>query len=40
VAAQSLLIAIAGAVLAASTGNEDLWVIAGITLAVKAVVIG
>src|SRR2546425_12755099 len=37
VAAQSLLIAVAGAVLAASTGNVDLWVIAGITLAVKAV---
>ena len=36
VAAQSLLIAIAGAVLAISTGNRDLWVIAGITLAVKA----
>jgi len=39
VAAQSLLIAAAGAVLAASTGNVDLWVIAGITLAVKAVVL-
>jgi len=36
VAAQSLLIAIAGAVLATSTGNRDLWVIAGITLTVKA----
>jgi len=36
VAAQSLLIAIAGAVLATATGNVDLWVIAGITLAVKA----
>jgi hydrogenase-4 component E len=36
VAAQSLLIAIAAAVLAAATGNADLWVIAGITLAVKA----
>jgi hydrogenase-4 component E len=36
VAAQSLLIAIAGAVLATSTGNWDLWVIAGITLTVKA----
>ena len=36
VAAPSLLIAIAGAVLATSTGNSDLWVIAGITLAVKA----
>jgi hydrogenase-4 component E len=39
VAAQSLLIAVAGAVLAASTGNIDLWVIAGVTLAVKAVVL-
>jgi len=37
VAAQSLLIAVAGAVLAAATGNTDLWVIAGVTLAVKAV---
>jgi hydrogenase-4 component E len=37
VAAQSLLIAVAGAVLASSTGNADLWVIAGVTLAVKAV---
>jgi hydrogenase-4 component E len=36
VAAQSLLIAIAGAVLATSTGNWDLWVIAAITLTVKA----
>jgi hydrogenase-4 component E len=37
VAAQSLLIAIAGGVLAASTGNKDLWVIAGLTLGVKAI---
>jgi hydrogenase-4 component E len=36
VAAQSFLIAIAGAVLARATGNVDLWVIAGITLIVKA----
>ena len=36
VAAQSLLIAVAAAVLATATGNTDLWVIAGITLAVKA----
>ena len=36
VAAQSLFIAIAGAVLATATGNADLWVIAGVTLAVKA----
>ena len=39
VAAQSLLIAIAAAVLATATGNSDLWVIAGITLAVKAMVL-
>ena len=39
VAAQSLLIAIAGAVLAKATGNVDLWVIAGVTLAVKAIVL-
>ncbi len=39
VAAQSLLIAVAGAVLAASTGNVDLWVIAGVTLAVKTLVL-
>ena len=37
VAAQSFLIAVAGAVLARATGNVDLWVIAGITLAVKAI---
>jgi len=37
VAAQSLLIAIAGAVLAMATGNADLWVIAGVTLAIKAI---
>jgi hydrogenase-4 component E len=36
VAAQSFFIAIAGAVLATATGNVDLWVIAGITLVVKA----
>ena len=39
VAAQSLLIAIAGAVLATVTGNRDLWVIAGITLTVKTIVL-
>ena len=39
VAAQSLLIAIAGAVLAKATGNVDLWVIAAITLIVKAIVL-
>jgi hydrogenase-4 component E len=37
VAAQSFLIAVAGSVLAMSTGNTDLWVIAGITLGVKAI---
>jgi hydrogenase-4 membrane subunit HyfE len=36
VAAQSVLIAIAAAVLAAATGNADLWVIAGVTLTIKA----
>ena len=39
VAAQSLLIAIAGGVLAMSTANRDLWVIAGLTLGVKAIVL-
>ncbi|HEY5617976.1 MAG TPA: hypothetical protein VIK60_08525 [Vicinamibacterales bacterium] len=39
VAAQSLLIAVAAAVLATATGNSDLWVIAAITLAVKAIVL-
>ena len=39
VAAQSLLIAVAGGVLATATGNVDLWVIAGITLAVKTIVL-
>ncbi len=37
VAAQSVLIAVAGAVLGATTGNADLWIVAGITLVVKAV---
>jgi hydrogenase-4 membrane subunit HyfE len=39
VAVQSLLIAIAGGVLATATGNVDLWVIASITLIVKAIVL-
>jgi len=39
VAAQSLLIAVAAGVLAMATGNPDLWVIAGITLVVKAMVL-
>jgi hydrogenase-4 membrane subunit HyfE len=37
VAAQSLLIAVAGGVLAVATNNADLWVIAGITLVIKAI---
>jgi hydrogenase-4 component E len=39
VAAQSFFIAVAGAVLATATGNTDLWVIACITLVVKAIVL-
>jgi hydrogenase-4 component E len=39
VAAQSLLITIAAATLAKATGNRDLWVIAGITLSVKTIVL-
>jgi hydrogenase-4 membrane subunit HyfE len=39
VAAQSVFIAAAGAVLAAATGNADLWVIAGITIVVKAILL-
>lgn len=37
VAAQSVFLGIAGAVLAAATGNPDLWVIAAITIAIKAI---
>lgn len=37
VAAQSVFIGIAGAVLGAATGNPDLWIIAGITIAIKAI---
>ena len=37
VAAQSLLIALAGAILGATTGNVDLWIVAGVTLVVKAI---
>lgn len=37
VAAQSVFIGIAGGVLGAATGNPDLWVIAGITIAIKAI---
>ena len=36
VAVQAVFLAIAGAVLAMATGNTDLWVIAGITIVVKA----
>jgi hydrogenase-4 component E len=39
VAAQSLFLGIAGAVLAAATGNIDLWIIAGITIVIKAVLL-
>jgi hydrogenase-4 membrane subunit HyfE len=37
VAAQSVFISLAGAVLGAATHNADLWVIAGITLVVKVI---
>jgi hydrogenase-4 component E len=37
VAAQAVFLGVAGAVLGAATGNVDLWVIAGVTIAVKAV---
>ena len=37
VAAQSVFLGIAGAVLGAATGNADLWVIAGITIVIKAI---
>lgn len=36
VAAQAVFLGIAGAILGAATGNTDLWVIAGITILVKA----
>ena len=36
VAAQAAFLGIAGAILGAATGNADLWVIAGITIVVKA----
>ena len=39
VAAQAVFLGIAGAVLAAATGNVDLWVIAVITIAAKAIVL-
>jgi hydrogenase-4 membrane subunit HyfE len=37
VAAQAVFLGIAGAVLGAATGNADLWIIAGITIVVKAI---
>lgn len=39
VAAQAVFLGLAGAVLGAATGNPDLWIIAGITVVVKAVVL-
>ncbi len=39
VAAQAVFLGIAGAVLAAATGNVDLWIIAGITIVAKAVLL-
>jgi hydrogenase-4 component E len=39
VAAQAVFLSIAGAILAAATGNVDLWVIAGITILVKAILL-
>ncbi len=39
VAAQAVFLGLAGAVLAAATGNADLWVIAGITIVVKAILL-
>jgi hydrogenase-4 membrane subunit HyfE len=39
VAAQAVFLGIAGTVLAAATGNVDLWIIAGITIVAKAVLL-
>ena len=39
VSAQAVLLGIAGGVLGAATGNIDLWVIAGITIVVKAILL-
>ena len=39
VAAQAVFLSIAGAILGAATGNVDLWVIAGITILIKAVLL-
>ncbi len=39
VAVQSVLLGVAGAILAAATGNTDLWIIAGITILIKAILL-
>lgn len=39
VAAQAVFLGIAGAILGAATGNVDLWVIAGITILIKAILL-
>ena len=39
VAAQAVFLGVAGAVLAAATGNVDLWIIAGITIVAKAILL-
>jgi hydrogenase-4 component E len=39
VAAQAVLLGVAGGVLAAATGSVDLWVIAGITIVAKAILL-
>ncbi|HJX64862.1 MAG TPA: hypothetical protein VJ860_13035 [Polyangia bacterium] len=39
VALQSVFLGIAGAVLGAATGNADLWIIAGITIVIKAILL-
>ena len=39
VAVQAVFLGVAGAVLAAATGNADLWIIAGITIVAKAVLL-
>jgi hydrogenase-4 component E len=39
VAAQSVFLGVSGAILGAATGNADLWIIAGITILIKAIVL-
>ena len=39
VAAQAVFLGMAGAILAAATGNVDLWIIAGVTIVAKAVLL-